>query len=149
MLFRSNAANKKIDLINNVPADNYCFADTYMANAIIRNLISNSIKFTGEGGRVTISSDLSDDGKYRIISVNDNGIGMAEDTLNRLFRIDANFTNLGTANEKGTGLGLVLCREFVDLHGGRIWAESENGKGSTFYFTLPVDQKMIKLKSPN
>jgi signal transduction histidine kinase len=85
-------------------------------------------------------SALTND-KYAEISVSDNGIGMSKEIIAKLFRIDANLLTRGTENEKGTGLGLFLCKEFVEKHGGKIWVESESGKGSIFKFTLPIDVK--------
>lgn len=137
-LLKNNASNKGVALINEIAAETICFADINMASAIIRNLVSNSIKFTHAGGSITIGCCTAADQPFCLITVSDTGIGMTQDTLDKLFMIDANFTNLGTANEKGTGLGLILCKEFVELHGGKIWAESEYGKGSSFHFTLPA-----------
>jgi signal transduction histidine kinase len=101
----------------------------------MRNLVSNAIKFTNPGGSVNISSEQSD--SIVTISVSDNGIGIDPEALSKLFDIASNLTTPGTANETGTGLGLLLCKEFVEKHGGRIWCESVVGKGSTFKFTLP------------
>ncbi len=98
-------------------------------------MLSNAIKFTYNGGEVSVSCSCED--KYHIISVTDTGIGMTLETINKLFRIDINVTNHGTNGEEGTGLGLILCKEFVEKHGGKIWVESEIGRGSTFYFTIP------------
>jgi signal transduction histidine kinase len=111
------------------------FADIYMITAILRNLITNSIKFTKPGGLIFVSA-LMHEG-YTEISIADTGVGMDQETRNVLFKIESNLTTNGTANEKGTGLGLVICREFVEKHGGQIRVESERGKGSRFIFTLP------------
>lgn len=137
ILANDSAKQKSIvlerDFGNNVPI----IADKTMIGIILRNLISNAVKFTNTGGKVVVSAQQKPD--ELLISVKDNGIGMTFDSLNNLFRIDINHTTLGTEKEKGTGLGLLLCKEFVDKHEGKIWVESEVGKGSTFYFSLPKD----------
>jgi signal transduction histidine kinase len=106
-----------------------------MIKTVLRNLISNAIKFTHKNGKVEVKA--MPENKNIVISVSDNGIGMTKETIAKLFRIDANLTTHGTEDEKGTGLGLFLCKEFVEKHGGRIWVESEAGRGSTFKFLLP------------
>ena len=108
-----------------------------MLRTVLRNLISNAIKFTNTGGHVNIKSILKNN--HVEISISDNGIGMNEEKHKFLFEIISNTTTLGTANENGSGLGLVLCKEFVNKNGGTIWAESEEGKGSCFKFTLPLN----------
>jgi PAS domain S-box-containing protein len=112
------------------------FADKNMVNTILRNLVSNSIKYTNMGGNINIYAEKSD--SNAIITVSDNGVGIDPDNLNKLFEISQKVTTDGTANEKGTGLGLLLCKEFVEKHGGEIWVESEVGKGSKFKFTMPL-----------
>lgn len=112
------------------------YADKNMLTAVLRNLVSNSIKFTKKNGEINIyavknHSDIT-------ITVSDNGIGIDPDILNQLFDITHKIITYGTANEKGTGLGLLLCKEFVEKHGGNIWVESEVGKGSDFKFTMPI-----------
>jgi len=108
----------------------------------LRNLISNAIKYTETGGNVNIFVIPV---KNQIeISISDDGVGMKDETRKKLFDISTNITTKGTANEKGSGLGLVLCKEFVEKNGGRIWAETEEGKGSIFYFTLPNQTETIK-----
>jgi signal transduction histidine kinase/Flp pilus assembly protein TadD len=127
--------SKDIKLTNDVPEDTIGYADSNTINLVIRNLMTNAIKFTNDGGEVLIKA--KDSGKEWIVQVSDNGVGMAEDVLKMLFDKTAPYTTRGTANEKGTGLGLILCKEFVEKNGGRIWVESLEEKGSTFYFTLP------------
>ena len=103
---------------------------------IVRNLVSNSIKFTNSGGKVTLNAKRFDN--FIEISVADTGVGIAKTNLDKLFKLDQNVSTKGTANEEGTGLGLILCKEMVEKHCGKIWVESEAGKGTTFYFTLPL-----------
>jgi len=105
-----------------------------MISTILRNLISNAIKFTNQGGEIAISAEKT--AKEIFISVSDNGMGIAPERLEKLFSIGKSDSTLGTNKEKGTGLGLILCKEFVESHGGKIWVESKQGKGSTFYVTL-------------
>jgi signal transduction histidine kinase len=127
--------NKDIIIQNDVRKPTVGYGDSNTINLVIRNLITNAIKFTNDGGRVTVASQ--DKGNEWVISVHDNGIGIKPEVLNMLFDKTAPYTTRGTANEKGTGLGLILCKEFVEKNGGRIWVESKEGEGSTFYFTLP------------
>jgi signal transduction histidine kinase len=106
-----------------------------MFQAIIRNLVLNAVKFTPKNGTIQIhaSEDLND----IIVTVNDSGIGMNPKIIEDLFKIDKKNNRSGTENELSTGLGLILCKEFIDKHNGKIWVESEEGKGSTFYISLP------------
>jgi signal transduction histidine kinase len=133
------AKQKNITVKNDVPDGLVTFADRNMVTTIIRNLITNAVKFTHKGGCITVSA-AEKDGLIEV-SVEDNGIGMEEDIKNGLFRIDKHQTTKGTENEKGTGLGLILCKEFVEKHGGNIWVESTKGKGSKFFFSLPVNNQ--------
>jgi signal transduction histidine kinase len=107
-----------------------------MLKMILRNLISNAIKFTNKDGQIDISAAKTD--SIITISVLDNGIGITPNNLTKLFELSQVFSTTGTEEEKGTGLGLMLCKEFVEKHGGKIWAESEYGKGSEFKFTMPI-----------
>ncbi len=135
-LFTSNAENKKIRIVNEINPDLTFEFDQEMINTVIRNLINNAIKYTGENGLITISAKEIDE--IVEISVTDTGIGMDSDSTDLLFITDLKQNRKeGTIGEKGTGLGLILCKEFVWKHKGTIWAESESGKGSTFKFTLP------------
>lgn len=109
-------------------------ADTEMLKTIVRNLISNAIKFSLPGGTITVSSRT--EGKFIVISVKDTGKGIKQEDQSKLLNPITHFTTYGTDNEKGSGLGLMLCKDFVELHGGKLWFESEEGKGSTFIFTL-------------
>ena len=134
MLF-SMAQQKRITLTNDTDEDACIMADENMVHLIIRNLLSNALKFTPEGGSISILSQEED--LFHQIIVIDNGVGMNPEQLETLFTAHANVSTQGTANEKGTGLGLMLCKEFVEKNGGKIWVESEEGKGSSFYFTFP------------
>jgi signal transduction histidine kinase/ligand-binding sensor domain-containing protein len=134
-LLEGELVRKNISIKSTVEADIKVLADENMVNTIFRNLISNAIKFTYKNGRINISAQKH--AQFIEVSVKDSGIGISEKTKNLLFRIDTNVSTKGTSNETGTGLGLILCHEFVEKHGGRIWVESEEGKGSIFKFTLP------------
>jgi signal transduction histidine kinase len=136
LVLNSSALLKNIKLISSLPDDIVAYADRIMLSTILRNLISNAIKFTNLGGKIDISAVSQQD--HVEISVADNGVGISEENQKKLFGADVNFTMNGTENESGTGLGLMLCKEFVEKHGGRIWVESKLGKGSDFKFTLPL-----------
>ncbi len=125
---------KNIRMNNKVPAELKVCADVNMLTAILRNLISNAVKFSNPGGEVEIEAfSIGDDVE---ISVKDNGVGMNETIKNSLFQTVSNVTRAGTANEKGTGLGLMICKEFIEKHQGTIRLESEAGKGTKFTFRL-------------
>lgn len=109
-------------------------ADEYMLNTVMRNLLSNAIKFTSKEGLIEISAIKNE--SFVEISVNDNGVGIPSNKLESLFSIESNYTTFGTEQEKGTGLGLVICKDFVERHAGKIWAESKEGEGTKFSFTL-------------
>lgn len=129
------ARDKSITLQNNTPQDTTVKADRNTVQTILRNLTTNAIKFTGTGGSITVSA--KENGPFIIISVADNGIGMTPEIREKLFKEAGTFTTRGTKSEKGTGLGLILCKEFVEKNGGKIWVESTPGEGSTFIFSLP------------
>ena len=112
------------------------FADKNMLNTILRNLITNAIKFTYRGGLIQISAKQKTDSTE--ITITDNGVGMNEKTLDSLFHIETTHTTVGTANEKGTGLGLIICKEFIEKHGGQIRIISTLNTGSKFIFNLPT-----------
>ena len=130
---------KSISFINLIDEKLYTTADPNMINTIVKNLISNSVKFTKDGGRITVSAEIDENGVVKF-SISDTGIGIKKEIREKLFHIESNVTTPGTNNEKGMGLGLVLCHEFVKKHGGEIWFETKTGKGTTFYFTIH-DQK--------
>ena len=141
-----NASKKNIQI--SVITDKYfvVYADVHMISTVIRNLLSNAIKFTPDGGSVKVNCTraLNEKGEKIIkIVVSDTGIGMRPENINNLFKIEESKSSPGTAGEKGSGLGLILCKEFVEKHGGKIWVESEIDKGSTFYFTIPNKAPMI------
>ncbi|OOM77756.1 sensor histidine kinase RcsC [Clostridium puniceum] len=130
-----NARKKHINIIVLIEDDIEVCADFNMLNTVMRNLISNAIKFTYKNGDILITVDVEVD--YCKISVKDTGVGIKEENIKKLFSIDSNFTTRGTQNEEGTGLGLILCKEFVERNGGSIFIESEYGKGSCVLFTIP------------
>jgi signal transduction histidine kinase len=111
-------------------------ADSNMLQTVLRNLMSNAVKFTHQGGAISISAEKTDDSV--LLSIQDNGVGIRPENLKRLFRIDSPFSTNGTGNEFGSGLGLILCRDFLQKMGSEIRVKSEVGKGSTFSFTLPL-----------
>ena len=129
---------KDIHILNQIPESTISFADLNTVNLVIRNLITNAIKFTNDGGEVIIRSE--DKGNEWLVSVRDNGVGIKPEVMDILFDKTAPYTTRGTANEKGTGLGLILCKEFIEKNGGKIGVESKEGDGSTFFFTLPKAQ---------
>jgi len=133
-LLSKNADIKKIKLINDVDKNARAFADGNMVTTVIRNLMSNAIKFTPIDGKVEVSARPVR--KYIEISITDSGVGMSEEVKSKLFRIDVSSTTPGTSGEKGSGLGLILCKEFIEKNGGTIWVDSEEGSGSSFRFTL-------------
>ena len=135
-ILNPNAVAKNIT-INYYIADSIkVFADIDMIKTVLRNLISNALKFTNSGGTINVSSE--ENSENVTISISDNGVGIKAENITKLFNISEVITTKGTAEETGTGLGLLLCKEFVEKHGGKIWVESEVGKGSVFKFTLPI-----------
>ena len=135
-LVRTSAGNKNILLESEIPSDVQVYADKNMVNTVIRNLLLNSVKFTCSGGKILLSARNT--GTIAEISVTDNGIGIGPEHLQKLFSIDSNVVSYGTEGEQGTGLGLILCKEFIEKNAGAIRVESVVGKGSTFTVTLPV-----------
>jgi len=133
--FSPTALLKNISFENTTDAGLFVTADIQMVNTIFRNLISNALKYSNEGGCITIKA--TERKQFVEIEVNDNGIGMSNYRQRKLFKMEEFQSTLGTKNEPGTGMGLLFCKEFVELHGGRIWVESEINEGSSFKFTLP------------
>lgn len=135
-LLKGSADQKSITLVNSLSYDGTVYADKSMIGTVIRNLISNAVKFTNPSGKITVSSEVKMD--ELIISVTDTGIGIPQERIDKLFKISENISTQGTHKEKGTGLGLILSKEFIEKHNGKIWVESTVGVGTTFKFSLPV-----------
>lgn len=135
-LVSPQASLKSIKIEKQLPSAAILYGDKSMLGTVLRNLISNALKYTHPGGRIEIS--MQEDKDQTTISVADTGIGIEPKRMATLFSIGETFSTPGTHNEKGTGLGLILCREFIEKHNGKIWAESEPKKGSVFRFSLPV-----------
>ncbi|MFA9372250.1 MAG: tetratricopeptide repeat protein [Labilibaculum antarcticum] len=133
-IFKLKATDKSIKLFSDIKPNTVAFGDVNMVNTIIRNLISNALKFTKENGEIFLST--ISDRNFIYLSVKDTGIGISKNDQDKLFRLDGNFTTMGTKDESGSGLGLILCKEFVKKNGGEIWVESEENKGSKFIFSL-------------
>jgi signal transduction histidine kinase len=138
-IFGSNAEHKDIALKSLVQKNTLAYADYSMVNTVVRNLISNALKFTDAGGSITVSA--VSENQHVEVTVSDTGCGIDDEGVAKIFRIDTTYTNIGTAGERGTGLGLILCQELIEQNGGHIWVESEVGKGTIFRFTVP--QKLI------
>jgi signal transduction histidine kinase/Tfp pilus assembly protein PilF len=137
-LVQNNARDKNIKLVDSVDDDLAVWADRNMTDTVIRNLLSNALKYTEQGGEIILSNYLKDHKVY--ISVKDNGVGIADENKRKIFQTDSLHSTYGTMDEKGSGLGLLLCKEFVEKQGGEIFFESERGKGSVFTFSLPCEQ---------
>ncbi len=138
-LFVSVAREKGVVISNKVDPDLVVWSDRNMTHSIIRNLLSNAIKYIEGGGSVTIDAKRVDGMVH--VSVSDTGVGISKESKSRLFRADSVLTTYGTQGEKGSGLGLLLCKEFAERQGGAIWFVSEQGVGSTFFFSIPVEEK--------
>jgi signal transduction histidine kinase len=110
-----------------------------MLKTVLRNLVSNAIKFTYSGGNIKIRTESIEN--YVQFTISDTGMGIPPEYVDKIFMIDSGLAKKGTGNEKSTGLGLILCKEFVEKHGGKIWVESKLGKGSHFHFTVPLTEK--------
>ncbi|HRG45294.1 MAG TPA: PAS domain-containing sensor histidine kinase [Leptospiraceae bacterium] len=135
-IISGNAFKKNITIQKALAATDRIYADESLVSTILRNLLTNAIKFSNPGGKIIVSAESK--GDFLEISVNDSGVGIETKNLEKIFRIDSKFSKLGTDKEKGTGLGLILCKEFVEMQGGKIWVTSEVGVGSTFTFSLPL-----------
>lgn len=131
------AQKKQVEIINSLDKEYLVWADKNQISIVFQNLLSNAIKFTNPQGYVTILL-LDEPTNYFTVQVSDTGVGIGADKIDQLFKTDSHFTTKGTANEKGTGLGLLLCKEFIEKNGGTIWVKSELYKGSTFSFKLPL-----------
>ncbi|MCP4218915.1 MAG: hybrid sensor histidine kinase/response regulator [bacterium] len=139
-LLKGNAEKKNITLSNLVEENTFAYADRNMIGTVLRNLISNAVKFTGQDGAVSIRTSTTEDAGSLEIIVSDTGVGIAPNDVNRLFRLDVYKTTRGTEDEKGTGLGLLLCKEFIRKNKGTIEASSTPGEGSEFIITLPTTE---------
>lgn len=135
MLLRPIAEQKNINLVIKNNTDSFLFADKEMLKTILRNLATNALKFSHSGEKVIM--EVSEQGENIMFSVSDTGVGIASKHRDNIFLLENNISTEGTAKEKGTGLGLILCKEFIDMHNGKIWVESELNKGSIFRFTIP------------
>jgi two-component system sensor histidine kinase/response regulator len=136
-LFTSKAEQKDISLINQVSEGTKVYADKQMIHTVMRNLLSNALKFTYKGGTVSLSTHQN---KTSVaLAISDTGTGIPQEDIPQLFRIDVKYSRIGTAGEEGTGLGLVLCKDLVEKNGGKIGVESEVGHGTTFTIQLPVE----------
>jgi two-component system, sensor histidine kinase and response regulator len=138
-LYSANASKKGVALVNNMPAGTPAFANPDMAGEVIGNLLSNAIKFTPSGGKVSISCKASACDAIEI-SVSDTGVGIPQGNLDMLLVQNKSITTKGTSNEKGTGFGILKVKEIVARMGGKLWAESKEGEGTTFRFTLPASE---------
>lgn len=132
----NQASLKNIKVILLQAEQIFVYADSNMIDTVIRNIISNAVKFTGNGGEIKVSAEIK--GTNAVINISDNGVGISLENCQKLFRIDSSYKSTGTAGEKGTGLGLLLCKDFIEKNNGTLSVESKPGKGSTFSFTLPL-----------
>jgi signal transduction histidine kinase len=139
-LLTTQAGAKEITILHQPDKPLRVVAHKQSVTTVVRNLVSNAIKFTPAGGAIKLEAQLKNN-EVRV-AVADTGVGMSKDVMDKLFKLDAKHSTLGTANEKGTGLGLILCKDFVEKNGGRMWVESEEGKGSVFYFTVPASSTL-------
>jgi signal transduction histidine kinase len=139
-LLCESATQKKITLSTNIQENTIAFGDVNMVDTIFRNLISNSIKYSHIGGQIRITCETEDG--FRHIKFIDNGVGIKEKDIEKLFRIDTSFTRKGTSGETGTGLGLVLVKEFLEKNKGNIRVESSEGKGAVMHVYLPADSQI-------
>ena len=137
-LLKLSADKKQIRLINQIDKEQKVYADRPTTTTIIRNLLSNAIKFTHPGGKIAVWAEKETENL--ITGISDTGVGIEKDKLESIFQMGDKASATGTSGEQGTGLGLILCKEFIELNKGSIWAESQPGKGSTFYFSLPVKE---------
>jgi len=133
------SSNKEIKIHSKVKDDMFIYGDKNMIKTVLRNLLANAVKYSYRSGKVIVDATVND--SEVIVSVKDNGIGIPEENIDKIFRIDAKYSVPGTENEQGTGLGLKLCKEFAEKQGGKIWVESIENKGSEFKFSVPVPEE--------
>jgi PAS domain S-box-containing protein len=143
-LFEKALQEKSITLTNNIDQNDSVYADRDMIQLVARNLVSNAVKFSERGGNITLSSFTN--GRFTRLCFEDDGVGIAPEDMNKLFEFET-FTTRGTDNEQGTGLGLLLCKDFIEKNNGRIWVESELGKGSKFFVELPATAENIDIQA--
>ncbi len=136
LLLKDMAGQKSISIKNSLTSKQIVYADKAMISAVLRNLISNAVKFTKPEGKILISAVVSLN--ELIVTVKDNGIGIPNESIDKLFNIAESLSTPGTLDEKGTGLGLILCHDFIIANNGRIWVESQVGLGSAFFFSVPL-----------
>ena len=136
LLLNGIAEQKSIVIENKIATNTQIYADKEMINTVLRNLISNALKFTTTGGKITISTEHIKN--ELTVTISDNGVGISKDRINKIFNITENYSTPGTQKETGTGLGLILCKEFIEKNNGRIWVKSMVGIGSSFSFSLPT-----------
>jgi signal transduction histidine kinase len=136
-MITETAKIKGVGILNNISPGLMVFADTNLLQTVLRNLVSNAVKYTRNGGTINLYAKALTNNTVEI-SIVDSGIGMSPDLLEKLFRLDDQKSRKGTDGEPSTGLGLIICKDFISKHGGTICVESEEGSGSTFYITLPI-----------
>jgi signal transduction histidine kinase len=138
LFLHETAINKQIALQNSIYQELFIYADKHMLDTVVRNLISNALKFTHPNGVVTISAEVMTD--FVEVTVSDTGVGIDREDIDKIFQIQLHHSTAGTAEEKGTGLGLVICQEMIQKNNGEIWIESELNKGTMVKFTVPLYQ---------
>lgn len=145
LLLKQTAENKQIQIISTVPDEIFVQIDIKMISSVVKNILSNSIKYSKPHTEIQINSKISGyfneftpKTKWIEVNITDTGVGISEENIRKLFKIESNFATAGTDSEFGTGLGLILCNEFIGKHGGKIWVDSEMNKGTTVHFTLPL-----------
>jgi len=134
-LYKEISEKKKVELTVPCNLRSLVFIDDNMIFTVMRNLVSNAVKFSPQNGFIKLTA--KEEEKQFVVAVEDTGVGMSKEDQLKLFKIDVQHSTIGTENEKRTGLGLILCKELVEKNGGKIWVESELGKGSKFIFTIP------------
>ena len=140
-IVNENAKKKNVEIVNMIDNNIHVYADDTSVKTILRNLLSNAIKFSYKNSKVIVNSRLIKNNKtnsFIEITVQDYGVGIPKNDLGKLFKIESSLSTYGTEKEKGTGLGLILCKELVEKNGGKLWVESEQDKGSTFFITLKI-----------
>ena len=144
-LFNHSLEQKQLTVKNYIDRSHSCIVDKFMFTTVFRNLIANSIKFSFPNGCISISSSIED--SFLNISIKDGGIGISKENMDKLFISDINFSTKGTFEEKGSGLGLIICKEFIEKNNGKIFVESEIKKGTTFTVSLPLQNNPTNFKN--